>query len=156
MIEKTLQKEWFCISEVTCSIPRTSQQGFEKYFSLASEPTSPNICQMVNSTLTPQGCYSYPLLYTGNFPSISNTGKWACPSQIRALPPGQKCIIAAARERLSVCVSPGLHLIEWTRHNMDRSQIVATYNARQSGSRIELSRILVSLEFECFLEKWLW
>ena len=35
---------------------------------------------------------------------------------------------------------------------MDRSQIVATYNARQSGSQVELSHILVSLEFECFLE----
>ena len=35
---------------------------------------------------------------------------------------------------------------------MDRSQIVAAYNARQSGSQVELSRISVSLEFECFLE----
>ena len=94
-----------------------------------------------------------PLLYTGNFPSISNRGKWACFSRIGALPPGQKCIVAAARERLSVCVSPGLHLVEWTRHNMDVSQIVAAYNARQCESQVELSRISVSLEFECFLEK---
>ena len=87
-----------------------------------------------------------------HFPSISNRGKWTCPSRIGALPPGQKCIVAAAREHLSVCVSPGLHLIEWTRHNMDRSQIVAAYNARQSGSQGELSLISVSLESECFLE----
>ena len=93
------------------------------------------------------------ILYTGNFPSISNRGKWVCSSQIRALPPGQKCIVAAAWERLSVCVSSGVHLVEWTRHNMDRSQIVAAYNARQSGSQVELSRISISLEFECFLEK---
>ena len=44
-------------------------------------------------------------------------------------------------------------LIEWTRHSMDCSQMVAAYNARQSGSQVELSHILVSLEFECFLEK---
>ena len=37
-------------------------------------------------------------------------------------------------------------------HNMDRSQIVVAYNARQSGSQVELSRISVSLEFECFLK----
>ena len=54
---------------------------------------------------------------------------------------------------MSVCVRPGLHLVEWTRHSMDCSQIVAAYNARQSGSQVELSRISVSLEFECFLEK---
>ena len=35
---------------------------------------------------------------------------------------------------------------------MDRSQIVAAYNVRQSGSQVELSRISISLEFECFLE----
>ena len=39
------------------------------------------------------------------------------------------------------------------RLSMDCSQIVAAYNARQSGSRVELSCISVSLEFECFLEK---
>ena len=33
------------------------------------------------------------------------------------------------------------------------SQIVAAYNAHQSGSQVELSRISVSLKFECFLEK---
>ena len=36
----SLWKEWFCIIEVTCSILQASQQGFEKYFSLASEPAS--------------------------------------------------------------------------------------------------------------------
>ena len=51
---------------------------------------------------------------------------------------------------MSVCVRSGLDLVEWTRHSMERSQIMA---ARQSGSQVELSRILVSLEFECFLEK---
>ena len=56
-------------------------------------------------------------------------------------------------KRMSVCVIPSLHLFEWTSHTMDCSQIVAAYNARQSGSQVELSRILVSLEFECFLEK---
>ena len=35
---------------------------------------------------------------------------------------------------------------------MDSSQIVAAYIARQSGSQVELSRITVSLEFECFLQ----
>ena len=54
---------------------------------------------------------------------------------------------------MSVCVRPGLHLVEWTRHSMYCSQIMAAYNACQSGSQVELSRILVSLEFECFLEK---
>ena len=54
---------------------------------------------------------------------------------------------------MSVCVKPGLHLVKWTRHSMDCSQIVAAYNARQSVSQVELSRMLVSLEFECFLEK---
>ena len=54
---------------------------------------------------------------------------------------------------MSVCVRPDLHLVEWTRDSMDCSQIVVAYNARQSGSQVELSRILVSLEFECFLEK---
>ena len=49
---------------------------------------------------------------------------------------------------MPVCVRPGLHLVGWTRHSMDCSQIVAAYNARQSGSQVELS-----LEFECFLEK---
>ena len=92
------------------------------------------------------------LLYRDNFPSISNRGKWAYPSQIMELPPYQKCIVAVARERLFICVSPDLHLVEWTRHNMDSSQIVAAYIARQSGSQVELSRITVSLEFECFLE----
>ena len=53
---------------------------------------------------------------------------------------------------MSVCVRLGLHLVEWTRHSMDYSQIVAAYNARQSGSQVELSRISVSLEFEWFLE----
>ena len=52
-----------------------------------------------------------------------------------------------------VCVRPGLLLVEWTRHGMDCSQIVGAYNARQSGSQGELSRISVSLVFECFLEK---
>ena len=54
---------------------------------------------------------------------------------------------------MPVCVRPGLHLVEWTRYSIDCSQIVAAYNARQSGSQVELSRISVSLEFECFLEK---
>ena len=54
---------------------------------------------------------------------------------------------------MSVCVRPGLHLVEWTRHSMDCSQIVAAYSVRQSGSQVELSRISVSLEFECFLKK---
>ena len=54
---------------------------------------------------------------------------------------------------MSVCVRPGLSLVEWKRHSMNCSQIVAAYNARQSGSQVELSHILVSLEFECFLEK---
>ena len=54
---------------------------------------------------------------------------------------------------MSVCVRPALHLVEWTRHSMDCSQIVAAYNARQPGSQVELSCILVSLEFEYFLEK---
>ena len=53
---------------------------------------------------------------------------------------------------MSVCVRPGLHLVEWTRHSMDCSQIVGAYNARQSGSQVELSRISVSLELECFLK----
>ena len=35
---------------------------------------------------------------------------------------------------------------------MERSQIVSAYNARQSGSQVELSRISVSLEVECFFE----
>ena len=87
------------------------------------------------------------------YTSTSNRGKWACSSQIGTLPPGQKCIVTAARERLSVCVRPDLHLLEWTRYNMDRSQIVAAYNARHPGSQVELSRILVSLEFKCFLAK---
>ena len=67
------------------------------------------------------------LLYISSSNSTSGRGKWACSSQIGAMPPGQKCIVAAARERLSVCVRPGLHLVEWTRHNMDSSQIVAAY-----------------------------
>ena len=54
---------------------------------------------------------------------------------------------------MSVCVRPDLHLVEWTRHSMECSQVVAVYNARQSGSQVELSRSLVSLEFEFFLEK---
>ena len=54
--------------------------------------------------------------------------------------------------RISVCVRPGLRPVEWTRHSMDCSQIVAAYNARQSGYQVELSRISVSLKFECFLE----
>ena len=91
------------------------------------------------------------LPYTSSFHSISNRGKWACSSRIRALPPGQKCIVAAVRECLSV--RPGIHLVEWTRRSMDCSQIVAAYNARQSGSQVELSCISVSLEFEWFLEK---
>ena len=53
----------------------------------------------------------------------------------------------------SVCVRPDLHLVEWSRHSMDCSEIVAGYNARQSGSQVELSRISISLEFEFFLEK---
>ena len=104
------------------------------------------------SILTYKDVTFYPLLNTDNFSRISNRGKWACLSQIGALPPGQKCIVAAARERLSVCVSPGLHLVKWTRHNMDPSQIVAAFNARQSGSQVELPRISVSLGFDCFLE----
>ena len=54
---------------------------------------------------------------------------------------------------LFVCVRPGLHLVEWTRHSMDCSQIVAAHNARQPGSQVELSCISVSVEFERFLEK---
>ena len=54
---------------------------------------------------------------------------------------------------MSVWARPGLHLVEWSRHSMDCSQIVAAYNARQSGFQVELWRISVSLEFECFLEK---
>ena len=54
---------------------------------------------------------------------------------------------------MSVCVRPGLHLVEWTRHSMDCSQIVVAYNARQFGSQVELSRISVSSEFECSLQK---
>ena len=96
----------------------------------------------------PKGSYSYK----GQFPSISNIGKWACPSRIGVLPPGQKCIVVAARKHPSVCVSPGLHIVEWTKLNMERSQIVSAYNARQSGSQVELSRISVSLEVECFFE----
>ena len=40
------------------------------------------------------------LLYTSSFHSISNRGKWACSSRIRVLPPGQKCIVATAKECL--------------------------------------------------------
>ena len=54
---------------------------------------------------------------------------------------------------MSVCVRPCLHLVEWARHGMDCSQIVAAYNPRQSGSQVELSHISVSLKFECFLEE---
>ena len=57
---------------------------------------------------------------------------------------------------MSVCIMPSLHLVKWTTHSMDCSQIVAAYNARPSGSQVELSRISVSLELEWFLEKWLW
>ena len=56
-------------------------------------------------------------------------------------------------KEMSVCVIPGLHLVEWSRESTDCSQIVAAYNARQSGSQMELFGISVSLEFECFLEK---
>ena len=42
------------------------------------------------------------LLYTSSIYSISNRGKWVRLSRIGALPPGQKCIVAAARECLSV------------------------------------------------------
>ena len=42
------------------------------------------------------------LPYTSSFHSILDRGKWACSSQIRALPPCQKCIAAAARECLFV------------------------------------------------------
>ena len=59
----------------------------------------------------------------------------------------------SCRMGMSVFVRPGLHFVEWTRHSMDCSQIVVAYNTRQSGSQVELSRILVSSEFECFLEK---
>ena len=48
LLKKQYKKEQFCIIEVSCSIPWTSQQDFEMYFSLASEPASPNIRQMMN------------------------------------------------------------------------------------------------------------
>ena len=92
------------------------------------------------------------LPYTSSFHSISNRGKSACSSRIGALPPPPE-VHCSCCKGMSVCVRPGLHLVEWTRHSMDCSQIVAAYNARQSGSQVELSRISVSLEFECFLEK---
>ena len=41
------------------------------------------------------------LIYTSSFNSISNRGKWACSRRIGPLPPGQKCIVAVARECLS-------------------------------------------------------
>ena len=87
-----------------------------------------------------------PLLNTGNFSSISNRGKLACSSRIEALPPGQSAP--------SVCLSKSwLTSCLMNQVQMGHSQIVAAYNVRQSESQVELSRILVSLEFECFLEK---
>ena len=66
------------------------------------------------------------------------------------------CLLARSASQLShgnvLCARPGLHLVEWTRHSMDCSQIMAGYNACQSGSQVEPSRILVSLEFECFMK----
>ena len=36
-------------------------------------------------------------------------------------------------------VSPGLHLVEWTKLSVDLSQIVAARKAQQSGPEVELS-----------------
>ena len=62
------------------------------------------------------------LPYTSSFHSISNSGKWACSSQIGALPPWPEVHLSCCKG-MSVCVRPGLHLhlVEWTRHSMDFS-----------------------------------
>ena len=79
-------------------------------------------------------CLLATLPYTSSFHSISNRGKWKCSNRIGALPPWPE-VHRSCCKGMSACVRPGLHLVEWSR------------------SQVELSRISVSLEFECFLEK---
>ena len=37
------------------------------------------------------------------------------------------------------CISPGLHLVEWTRHNVDLSYFVAAHMVHSSGCRLQLT-----------------
>ena len=62
------------------------------------------------------------------------------------------CIAPAARECVLTSVSPGLHLVEWTRLIVDLSQIVAARKAQQSGPEVELSCKSASLKPQCCME----
>ena len=73
----------------------------------------------------------------------------AIPSQLAILTPAQICIAAGARECVLTSVSPGLHLVEWTKLSVGLSQIVAARKAQQSGSDVELSCKSASLKLQC-------
>ena len=88
------------------------------------------------------------LLYTSCFYSISNRGKWACSSRIGALPPGQKGIVAAARERLRKSW-PTSRRIDQAQHvpfsNRSRLQCTSIWVPGGAISHFGLSRIRMLL-----------
>ena len=63
----------------------------------------------------------------------------ASPSRLAILPPAQICIAVDARECVLTSVSPGLHLVEWTRFNVDLPEVGAAHKVQQSGPEIELA-----------------
>ena len=60
-------------------------------------------------------------------------------SRLAILPPAQMCIAAGARECVLTSVSPGLHLAEWTRFNVDLPEVGAAHKVQQSGPEFELA-----------------
>ena len=50
----------------------------------------------------------------------------------------------------SACVSAGLYLVEWTRHIMDLSYLVASQPVDSSGCRLQLTSQLVPLKVSVF------
>ena len=50
----------------------------------------------------------------------------------------------------SACISAGLYLVEWTRHIMDLSYLVASQPVDSSGCRLQLTSQLVPLKVSVF------
>ena len=57
---------------------------------------------------------------------------------------------SSCKEMFPVCVSPGLHFVEWTNHIVDLSYFLATYSVHSSGIHLQHGVSLAARFFNNF------
>ena len=62
--------------------------------------------------------------------------------------------IGSWKVMFSACVSPGLYLAEWTRHNVELSYFIASHTVHLSGSRLKLTSRLAPVQVPVLLQLW--